>query len=173
MFVEVAFDLATGKCFDYFVPPEMAPRMRAGLRIPQLLKLADWICEYYCATHERVIWNLLPAVVRKGEMQHKETEYIDLSDKAHDLGSPEFLALTPKRQLVIKTLVRFGGSLPAREALGAIDASKAGFDALFGAQYTVTAETDRMGCRLSGANVPFADGKNGNIVSDAVAFGGI
>lgn len=168
MFVEVAFDLATGKCFDYFVPPEMAPRMRAGLRIrvhfrgversgyvvslketsryranpvleiedvsrqfpPQLLKLADWICEYYCATHERVIWNLLPAVVRKGEMQHKETEYIDLSDKAHDLGSPEFLALTPKRQLVIKSLVRFGGSLPAREALGAIDASKAVFDAL-------------------------------------------
>ena len=50
---------------------------------------------------------------------------------------------------------------------------KAGFDALFGAQYTVTAETDRMGCRLSGANVPFAEGKNGNIVSDAVAFGSV
>lgn len=40
-------------------------------------------------------------------------------------------------------------------------------------QYTVTAETDRMGCRLSGANVPFAEGKNGNIVSDAVAFGSV
>ena len=50
---------------------------------------------------------------------------------------------------------------------------KAGFDALFGAQYTVTAEADRMGCRLSGANVPFAEGKNGNIVSDAVAFGSV
>lgn len=50
---------------------------------------------------------------------------------------------------------------------------RAGFDALFGAEYTVTAETDRMGCRLSGANVPFAEGKNGNIVSDTVAFGSV
>ena len=39
--------------------------------------------------------------------------------------------------------------------------------------YTLTPEFDRMGCRLSGANVPFAEGKNGNIVSDAVAFGSV
>ena len=169
MFAEVVFNLATGKCFDYLVPPEWPEgtvypgcRVRAMFRTkeksgyvlklkeysayksspilavedpsrqipPQLLKLADWLCDYYCATHERVIWNLLPAVVRKGEMQHREAEYIDLAPKALDQGSVEFQALTPKRQKVLKTLVRLGGSLPTRETLGAVDAGKSVIDGL-------------------------------------------
>ena len=168
MFAEVAFNLATGQCFDYAVPAEMEAEIHLGCRVralfrttemsgyvlklkdsspyqvkpllaiedasrqfpPQLLKLADWICEYYCASHECVIWNLLPAVVRKGEMQHKETLYIDLTPKARDLGSEEFLSLTPKRQQVIRTLIRLGGSLPAKETLGAVDASSSVIDAL-------------------------------------------
>ena len=168
MFAEVAFNLATGQCFDYAVPASMEGEIHLGCRVramfhntelsgyvlklkdsspfkakpllaiedasrqfpPQLLKLADWICEYYCASHECVIWNLLPAVVRKGEMQHKETLYIDLTPKSRDLGSEEFLALTPKRQQVLKTLIRLGGSLPAKETLGAVDASSSVIDAL-------------------------------------------
>lgn len=51
--------------------------------------------------------------------------------------------------------------------------SREGLDTLFSSEYTVTAESDRMGCRLSGAEVRFAEGKNGNIVSDAVAFGSV
>ena len=48
-----------------------------------------------------------------------------------------------------------------------------GIDTFYKERYQVSAQTDRMGCRLSGANVPFAEGKNGNIVSDAVAFGSV
>lgn len=167
-FAEIAFNLATGRCFDYEVPAAMEGKIHLGCRVralfngrelsgyvlklkdfsayeanpileiedasrqfpPQLLKLADWIVSYYCASHECVIWNLLPAVVRKGEMQHKETTYIDLSPAAKDQGSDAFKALTPKRQHVLKTLVKLGGSLPAKETLGAVDASQGVIDAL-------------------------------------------
>jgi len=170
MFAEVAFNLATGTCFDYLVPPELEGKIHLGCRVralfrsnelsgyvlklkeyseyssranpiiciedasrqfpPQLLKLADWIVSYYCARHECVIWNLLPAVVRKGEMQHREAVYIDLAPKSKDQGSPEFQALTPKRQEVLKTLTRLGGSLPAKEMLGAVDAGDSVIKAL-------------------------------------------
>jgi primosomal protein N' (replication factor Y) len=166
---EVAFNLATGQGFDYFVPPEMRGFIQCGSRVtapfrngeksgyvirlkersevaslkpligiedaarqvpPQLMKLADWMCTYYCAPHECVVWNLLPAVVRKGNMNHREALYITLADKAGDLGSAEFAALTTKRQSVIRTLIKLGGTMPARELLGAVDASQKVIDDL-------------------------------------------
>ena len=169
MFVEVAFNLATGRCFDYSVPEDWPPgavypgcRVRASFHggeqsgyvlalkdtssyrtlpllavedasrqfPPQLLRLADWICDYYCASHECVIWNLLPAVVRRGEMQHREVTYLDLTDKGRDPGSEAFQALTPKRQKVLRTLIRLGGSLPLKEALGTVDAGQSVIQAL-------------------------------------------
>ncbi|MGN0866545.1 MAG: primosomal protein N' [Oligosphaeraceae bacterium] len=169
MFAEVAFNLATGQCFDYAVPEEWPQgkvypgcRVRASFRgveqsgyvlklkenssyralplvavedasrqfPPQMLRLADWICDYYCASHECVIWNLLPAVVRRGEMQHREVTYLDLTEKARDPGSDAFMALTPKRQQVLRTLIRLGGSLPLKEALGAVDAGQSVIHAL-------------------------------------------
>lgn len=51
--------------------------------------------------------------------------------------------------------------------------SKLGLDILFGSEYTVTAQSDRMGCRLEGPAIEFAPGKGGNIISDAVAFGSV
>lgn len=48
-----------------------------------------------------------------------------------------------------------------------------GLNTLFSSVYTLSAESDRMGCRLSGQSVEFAPGKTGNIVSDAVAFGSV
>ncbi len=112
--------------------------LRAILRIEdssrqmpkQLMRLADWISDYYCAPHENVVWNMLPAVVRKGQMEHQQALYYDLSPKAQDQSSEEFLALTPKRQQVIKTFTRLGGSLPAKETMGAVDASQAVINAL-------------------------------------------
>ena len=169
MFAEVAFNLATGRCFDYRVPEEWpSGRVYPGCRVrasfhgveqsgyvlklkesssyralplaavedasrqfpPQLLRLADWLCEYYCASHECVIWNLLPAVVRRGEMQHREVIYLDLTEKGRDPGSQAFQALTPKRQKVLRALIRLGGSLPLKEALGAVDASQSVIQAL-------------------------------------------
>ena len=165
---EVAFNLATGRGFDYAIPMELRGKVVPGSRVTApfrgqprsgyvirlketsqfqleaiqtledpirqiptpLLRLGDWICDYYCASHEAVIWNLLPAVVRKGEMQHREALYLDLTEKGQDPGSEEFIQLTPKRQAVLRTFIRLGGSLPAKEALGTVDASSTVIDAL-------------------------------------------
>jgi len=51
--------------------------------------------------------------------------------------------------------------------------SAEGLDAFFSQPYTVTGESDRMGYRLEGALIPRAAGKEGNIISDGVAFGSI
>ena len=48
-----------------------------------------------------------------------------------------------------------------------------GLEAFYDGVYTVTAESDRMGYRLEGASIPRAAGKEGNIISDGVAFGSI
>lgn len=88
-----------------------------------LMRLADWICEYYCAPHECVIWNLLPAVVRKGEMQARTLTYIELTDKTAESAPDEYARLTAKRTAALQSLRNLGGSLPWKEATGALDAS--------------------------------------------------
>lgn len=97
---------------------------------PQLMKLADWICEYYCAPHECVVWNLLPAVVRKGQMRPQQILHLELSGKTAENAAEEFAALTPKRQKVLRTLKALGGALPLKEAMGALDAGASVIDAL-------------------------------------------
>ena len=39
--------------------------------------------------------------------------------------------------------------------------------------YTVSADSDRMGCRLEGPAIPYAGGCDGNIISDGIAIGSI
>ena len=97
---------------------------------PQLMALADWLCKYYCAPHECVVWNLLPSVVRKGQMQHAAINYIEMTSLCNDLGSDAFKALTEKRQEVIRTLLRLGGSMAEKEFLGAIAAGQSVVNAL-------------------------------------------
>ncbi len=51
--------------------------------------------------------------------------------------------------------------------------TESGLRAFFTGQYTVLAENDRMGYRLSGELPQFRDGKTSNIISDGVAMGAI
>ncbi|HWQ59494.1 MAG TPA: biotin-dependent carboxyltransferase family protein [Clostridia bacterium] len=57
---------------------------------------------------------------------------------------------------------------PQPDALG-----NAGDEAFFSSEYTVLPESDRMGVRFSGAPLAFAPGRDGNIITDAVASGAI
>lgn len=57
---------------------------------------------------------------------------------------------------------------PQAEALDA-----EGEGALFGSEYTVLPESDRMGIRLAGNAVSFAPGNDGNIITDAVCAGAV
>jgi primosomal protein N' (replication factor Y) len=89
---------------------------------PQLLKLAEWISHYYCCPLENAVWAMLPAVVRKGEMEHKQLFYVTLTAKAANF-SGEFEELTKKKQAIIRALHRVG-ALPVRELLGLVEASE-------------------------------------------------
>jgi primosomal protein N' (replication factor Y) (superfamily II helicase) len=119
-------------------PQSKFPNAKALLKVedpskqipPQLLKLADWICDYYCSTYECVVWNLLPAVIRKGKMQAQQLLYLELTEKNAENAQEEYAALTPKRAKVLKTLKTLGGALPFKESIGALDASTSVIDAL-------------------------------------------
>ena len=51
--------------------------------------------------------------------------------------------------------------------------SKKGLDTLFSGEYKVTKENDRMGYRLDGPEIEYAEGMTGNIISDGIARGAI
>lgn len=87
---------------------------------------------------------------------------------------PQQLAL---RSLRMENLpfYRMDDTAVVRVVLGPQDDhfSAEGLEAFFSEVYTVTAESDRMGYRLEGAPIPRAEGKEGNIISDGVAFGSV
>lgn len=91
--------------------------------------------------------------------------------------------LSPKKTLKNMALRHAGGALiPAygsgvtlRVTLGPQQDrfTEAGLAALFSEEYTVTSESDRMGCRLMGKELELEGNKTADIVSDAVAFGSV
>jgi primosomal protein N' (replication factor Y) len=89
---------------------------------PSLLKLAEWISQYYGCPIENAVWAMLPAVVRKGEMAHKQLFYVTLTAKASNFDA-EFEALSEKKQDIIRALHRVG-ALPVRELLGLVEGSE-------------------------------------------------
>ena len=80
-----------------------------------LLRLSDWLADYYCCPREHAIRVLLPAVVRSGKMAHKRVTYISLGLKSANVDA-DYEKLTPKRKQVITTLRQYG-SMPLQELL--------------------------------------------------------
>ncbi len=79
-----------------------------------LLRLGDWISNYYCCPREHVLRILMPAVVRHGKMTHKRMLFISLGLLSTD---PDALAkLSAKRLSVIQHL-RPHGSMQLQELL--------------------------------------------------------
>lgn len=84
-------------------------------QIPEpLLALGDWIADYYCCPREHTLRMLLPAVVRSGEMKHKQLLYVSLAAKA--LNDPECTGLTPRQKEIILLLKR-NGPMPQSELM--------------------------------------------------------
>ena len=78
-----------------------------------LLRLSQWISEYYCCPIEAAVRAMLPAAVRGGKVKHREEQFACLADKGDRTG--EALAkLTKKQRHVLETLTRLG-SVPATE----------------------------------------------------------
>ena len=83
-------------------------------QIPEsLVWLADWMADYYCCPKEHAVRTLLPAVVRSGEMKHKQALFVSLTLKAANQGA-EFDKMSDKRKELIQYLRR-EGSRPLTE----------------------------------------------------------
>ena len=71
-----------------------------------LIALGDWIADYYCCPREHTLRILLPAVVRSGEMKHKQVLFVSLTEKA--LEDPHCIGLTPRQKAVVLALRKHG-----------------------------------------------------------------
>ncbi|MDD4099172.1 MAG: DEAD/DEAH box helicase family protein, partial [Lentisphaeria bacterium] len=81
-----------------------------------LLRLGDWLADYYCCPREHAVRVLLPAVVRSGAMTHKRVMYISLGLKSANPGAAGQAQLTPRREQVLQTL-RQHGAMPLQRLL--------------------------------------------------------
>lgn len=85
-----------------------------------LLKLGEWIADYYCCPLEHTLRILLPAVVRSGEMSHKQQIYISLTAKGL-LRENDSEVTT--RQLEVLSILRKQGPMPLNELLETAEVS--------------------------------------------------
>ncbi len=75
-----------------------------------LLKLADWMAEYYCCSRERCLLNLMPAAVRSGKIRPKKENRYYLADAAE---AAKYIVAAKKAQenrvKILKQLTLRGG----------------------------------------------------------------
>lgn len=79
-------------------------------QIPEnLLKLARWISDYYCAPYDQALMTLLPAVVRNGKVRKKEQNFVRLCEGVNAREVAATLEKRfPKQANVLYTLERLG-----------------------------------------------------------------
>ncbi len=80
-----------------------------------LLKLGEWMADYYCCSHEQAVHGLLPAVVRDqkiGKKKRKKVYLVDDIDLADILIALETRA--PRQAVVVKFLVQRRSSALSR-----------------------------------------------------------
>ena len=99
-----------------------------------------------------------PVPVRNGEAIHLEKTVPVQAARIKDLP----LAL-PGDEVVLRVLPGVQSDHFSHE----------GREIFFGSEYTYTANSDRMGIRLSGVPVAFAEGQDGNIISEGMLPGDI
>jgi primosomal protein N' (replication factor Y) (superfamily II helicase) len=82
---------------------------------PVLLKLASWISEYYCCPLEAAMRGVLPNVIRKAELGHKQRQVATL---ARELTADELEALkrrAPLQAEIIEFLLEAAGPVAVAE----------------------------------------------------------
>ncbi len=80
----------------------------AHLHIPDaLVKLAEWMAQYYCCPREQAVRTVMPAVVRGGKIQQKQEKVVTLIED-EDLKDvmPDLEGRAPKQAEVLRALVR-------------------------------------------------------------------
>lgn len=80
----------------------------APSQIPEnLIRLAQWIADYYCCTREQAVRAVLPAVVRRGKMSRKKRRMVTVNPDADLAAATEALARrAPKQVAVLHAIIR-------------------------------------------------------------------
>ena len=103
-------------------PPEQLKAIGAiedshGQIPDNLIWLAGWIADDYCCPREHAVRAMLPAVVRSGEMKHKQALFVSLTPKATQ-PSEELAKFSEQRKAIIAYLQR-EGARPLAELIAA------------------------------------------------------
>ncbi len=91
------------------------------------------------------------------------------------LGITQLPANVPAREVGGHFLFRLGGKSAIRliEGPQADEFAEGALGALCSGEYTISLDSDRMGYRLSGPEIPYKNGFDGNIISDGIAMGSV
>lgn len=85
---------------------------------PTLLKLARWMAEYYCCAEEVAMRAVLPVVIRKAELRHKEQLFVELLRAPDEAERKDLERRAPRQLAAIERLEEAGGVVEFAE-LGA------------------------------------------------------
>jgi primosomal protein N'' len=89
---------------------------------PSLMRLAKWMADYYCCPEEVAMRAVLPVVVRKAEIGHKERLFVSIARQASDDERADLARRAPRQLDVLNRIEAAGGSLEAA-ALGELRAA--------------------------------------------------
>ena len=79
---------------------------------PRLIDLAKWIADYYCCPVETALRSVLPQVIRKAEIGHKQQIFASLVRAVSDEEIEELGARAPNQASVLEFLKNADGPVP-------------------------------------------------------------
>lgn len=82
---------------------------------PHLIKLAEWMADYYCCPLEAALRSVLPNVIRKAEVGHKVRLFAELAREISEEELAELDRKAPKQADVITALQEAKGPMPVTE----------------------------------------------------------
>ncbi|OPZ27884.1 MAG: Primosomal protein N' [Lentisphaerae bacterium ADurb.BinA184] len=74
---------------------------------PSLVRLAEWIAQYYCCSKEQAVRAMLPAVVRQGKIGRKKQQTVRLAEGGNLAEAfPRLEKRAPKQAAALRLIVR-------------------------------------------------------------------
>src|SRR5262245_58034457 len=85
---------------------------------PVLLRMASWIADYYCCSLEAAMRAVLPNVIRKGELSHRQRLVARLKREMTLEEIETLKKRAPVQGEIIETLAQASGPVPVAELAG-------------------------------------------------------
>ncbi|MGH8046087.1 MAG: replication restart helicase PriA [Chthoniobacterales bacterium] len=92
---------------------------------PSLLRLAQWMADYYCCPEEIAMRAVLPVVIRKAELTHKEQLFVELTRLPDEAELADIERRAPRQLDVIRRLENATEPVELSELISLRPAAKA------------------------------------------------